>query len=144
MRKIYLNEESIVRNFERVFGYKNESMARRLYKYLANYKSKARITFDQYARRFFKLIYGTLSEKNRISFWMYDYNCNGSLSLLDIYDLLKYYEEGSKLHQEADILIKDISNNLVILKNIYRYLIIWFREKQEDQKIILIITTLHI
>lgn len=112
-KEIYINEDSIVKGFEQVFGYKNESMAKRLYMYFANYKSKARVSFEQYMRRFFSMIYGSLSEKNRISFSMYDYDCNGSISSLDIYDLLKFYEEGSKLHQEAEILIKDISSNLV-------------------------------
>ena len=54
-------------------------------------------------------------EKNRISFSIYDYDWNGSISSLDIYDLLKHYQEGSKLYIEADLIIKDITNNLVRL-----------------------------
>lgn len=62
-KDIYINEESIVKGFEKVFGYNNESIAKRLYMYLANYKSKARISFEQYMRRLFTMIYGSLSDK---------------------------------------------------------------------------------
>jgi len=78
---------------------------------LAKYETKARITFENFMRQFFKLLYGTVMEKNKISFRFYDYDGDGVISSLDIYDLYQYYEKGSKLYEEATLLVDDITQN---------------------------------
>lgn len=102
-----------MKGFKQCFGYTNEAMAKRLYMYLSSYKPKARVTFETFARRMFKMIYGDAADKSKIAFNFYDYDGNGAINSLDIYELVKYYEEGSKLHQEAEVLVKDITDSLV-------------------------------
>ncbi|CAI2367491.1 unnamed protein product [Moneuplotes crassus] len=108
---IYITQESLSSGFKEVFGYENPSLAKRFYMYLAEYHTKARITFEQYLRRFFKLLYSSVVEKNQISFRFYDYDGDGIISALDVYDLYQYYEKGSKLYEEATLLVNDIAQN---------------------------------
>lgn len=86
-------------------------MAKRFYLYLAKYETMARISFEQFMRQFYKLLYGSVIEKNKISFSFYDYDGDEIISSLDIYDLYQHYEKGSKLHEEASILVNDITQN---------------------------------
>ena len=88
-KDIYITEQSMIQNFEKVFGYKNESLAKRLYKFLSKRQPNTRVYFESYVRRLFKLLYGTFLQKNMISFDLYDYDGNGSINALDIYDLTK-------------------------------------------------------
>lgn len=87
-------------------------MAKRLYFYLANYKTKSRINFEMFMRRFFKLLYGSVGEKNKVAFEFYNFDRESDiLSSLAIYDLYQYYEKGSKLHEEATVLVDEITKN---------------------------------
>ena len=62
-------------------------------------------------RQFFTLLYGTVLQKNKISFRFYDFDGDGIISSLDIYDLYQHYEKGSKLYEEATLLVNDITQN---------------------------------
>lgn len=115
-KDIYITLESLEQNFDKVFGYKNPSLAKRLYLFLAKHKTKARISFEAYMRRFFKMLYGSVMEKNKISFSFYDYDNDGCINSLDIYDLYRHYEKGSKMHQEATLLVDDLTQKFTHTK----------------------------
>lgn len=112
-KEIYMTKQSIIDGFESVFGYKNDSLAKRLYLFLSKRQPNSRISFETFIRRCFKLIYSEVVEKNMISFSFYDFDGNGAISTLDIYELTKWYQEGSKLHQESSLILQDIINNLL-------------------------------
>lgn len=121
-KEIYITQKSLCENFHKVFGYHNESLARRLYLYLSKNSNKARISFENYMRRFFKLLYGSVLDKNKIAFTFYDYDHDGYISALDVYDLYRYYDQkGSKLHIEASMLVDDITQNVSHAKKSEQY-----------------------
>jgi Ca2+-binding EF-hand superfamily protein len=108
-KDIYITKESLVENFCQVFGYRNDSFSKRIYFYLSEGKTKARINFETFMRRCFNLLYGTTTERSKVAFDLYDYDGDGVLNSLDIYELYKNYQIGSKLYQEATILVDDIT-----------------------------------
>lgn len=73
-KDIYITKESLVENFCQVFGYRNDSLAKRIYFYLSEGKTKSRITFETFMRRFFDMLYGTSTERSKIAFDLYDYD----------------------------------------------------------------------
>ena len=108
-KDIYITQESLVENFSKVFGYQNDSFARRFYFYLSEKSPKSRIYFEHFTRRMFNMLYGAISERSRIAFEFYDFDNDERISSLDIYDLYRYYVKGSKLHQEASAIVDYIT-----------------------------------
>lgn len=85
---IYLTQDSILNNFIKVFGYRNEQLALRFYNFLAGGFKGVRIYLPTYAIKLKGLVDGYPMQLNTFSFALLDSDGTKEVYATDIADMV--------------------------------------------------------
>lgn len=86
---IYLTQESIVNNFWKVFGYRNETLAIRFYSFLADGYQGVHIYLPVFYAKLHGLIEGHTMQLNLFGFSLLDSERKGVIFSTDIADMIQ-------------------------------------------------------
>lgn len=86
---VYLTQESIINNFEKVFGYRNETLSIRFYNYLAEGYKGVRIYIPTFITKLIGLIDEKPLQMNYFGFKLLDSDLNGFVYASDIADIIQ-------------------------------------------------------
>ena len=86
---VYLTQDSIVKNFNNVFGYRNETLAMRFYNYMADGYKGVHIFIPTFVIKLQGLIEGGTLQINLFSFNILDSELKGNIHASDIADIIK-------------------------------------------------------
>ena len=86
---VYLTQESIINNFEKVFGYRNETLSIRFYNYLAEGYKGVRIYIPTFIIKLIGLIDAKPLQMNYFGFKLLDSDLNGFVYASDIADIIQ-------------------------------------------------------
>ena len=82
--RVFLTEKSMQRNLSRLFGYKNDFLASRLYNLMSGGIKDKRIFFPQYMNALDPLLNGGEPVKQKFMFKFYDIDNDGVLTGQDL------------------------------------------------------------
>ena len=85
---VYLTQESIINNFEKVFGYRNETLSIRFYNYLAEGYKGVRIYIPTFIIKLVGLIDAKPLQMNYFGFRLLDSDLSGFVYASDIADII--------------------------------------------------------
>lgn len=112
----YITEQSIRENFEKLFSYKCDILARILYIKLSKRKDCAKIRFVMFAESVAGLLDEVKDRRNRTMFNLMEFNGDGELDIMILMQLLNNVSRNTLFGQEILKLVREYKNKNVLMK----------------------------
>lgn len=112
----YITEQSLRENFEKLFSFKCDILARIMYIKLSKRKDSAKIRFLQFAEAVSGLLDEVKDRRNRTLFNLMEFNGDGELDIMILMQLFNNASRDSLFGQEILKLVREYKNKNVLMK----------------------------
>jgi hypothetical protein len=112
----FITEDSMRDNFEKLFGYPCDILARIIYIKMASRKRCARIDFLQFAEAMMDIVDEVKDRRNRAIFNLIEFNGDGELDIMILMQLFNNIPRESMFGQEILKMVREYKNKNVLMK----------------------------
>ena len=112
----YITERSLRENFEKLFSFKCDILARIMYIKLSKRKDSAKIRFLQFAEAVSGLLDEVKDRRNRTLFNLMEFNGDGELDIMILMQLFNNASRDTLFGQEILKLVREYKNKNVLMK----------------------------
>lgn len=112
----YISEKSLRENFEKLFNFPCDILARIMYIKLSKRKDCAKINFLQFADAVTGLLDEVKDRRNRTIFNLMEFNGDGELDIMILMQLFNNISRDTQFGQEIIKVVREYKNKNVLLK----------------------------